>query len=55
MMIRNVLVREWIYVSTVPTIQEMQQYLPNIILSTASHTRQEDPTFIVRYVVVLSS
>ena len=51
----NLSVTEWTFVSTVPTIQEMRQYLPSIILSTASHTRQDDPTFTARYVVVLSS
>ncbi len=50
MMISTVSQTEWTFVSTVPTTQEMLQFHPNMWLLRASHTQQDDPIFIARYV-----
>ena len=55
MMTSNLSQTEWTFVSTVPTTQEMREYLQSTWISRVCHTQQEEPNFIVRYVVVLSS
>jgi len=54
-MISNVSQTEWTFVSTVPTTQEMQEYLQSTWISRVCHTQLEEPNFTVRYVGVLSS
>lgn len=54
-MTSNVSQEEWIFVSTVPTIPEMQNYLQNTWNSRVTHTLQEELNFTVRYVVVSQS
>jgi len=54
-MTSNVSQEEWIFVSTVPTILEMQNYLQSTWNSRATHTLQEELNFTVRYVVVSQS